>query len=170
MQDNLSMLADFYEFTMVNGFFENGMEHTIGYYDMFFRSVPDEGGFAIMAGLGSVIDYLKNLHFTKEDIAYFESKKIFGKKMLEYLEHFKFECDVWAVKEGMPIFPGETADCSSRSDCPSAAFRDDAAFNHQSSKFDCHENQSHCSGSSWTTGHGIRLQTGSGAQCCYYGS
>ena len=107
MQDNLSMLADFYEFTMVNGFFENGMEHTIGYYDMFFRSVPDEGGFAIMAGLGSVIDYLKNLHFTKEDIAYFESKKIFGKKMLDYLQHFKFECDVWAVKEGMPIFPGE---------------------------------------------------------------
>ena len=104
---NLTMLADFYEFTMANGYLENNMEDQIGYFDMFFRSIPDDGGFAIMAGVEQLIEYLKNLKFTNEDIAYFKSKKIFGEKFLEYLRDFEFTCDVWAIPEGTPIFPQE---------------------------------------------------------------
>lgn len=104
---NLTMLADYYEFTMANAYIENGMENQIAYFDMFFRSIPDNGGFAIMAGVEQLIDYLKNLKFDDEDIAYFESKKIFSKKFLDYLRNFKFECDVWAIPEGTPIFPYE---------------------------------------------------------------
>ena len=87
---NLSMLADFYEFTMANGYLENGMENKIAYFDMFFRYVPDDGGFAIMAGVEQLIEYLNNLHFTREDIEYFKSKEIFNEKFLNYLENFKF--------------------------------------------------------------------------------
>lgn len=105
--ENLSMLADFYEFTMANGYLENGMAEKIAYFDMFFRSVPDGGGFAIMAGLEQLIDYLNNLHFTSEDIEYFKSKDMFSDKFLDYLRNFKFECDVWAIPEGTPIFPQE---------------------------------------------------------------
>lgn len=76
---NLTMLADFYEFTMANGYLENNMENQIGYFDMFFRSIPDDGGFAIMAGVEQLIEYLRNLKFNEEDIAYFESKKILEK-------------------------------------------------------------------------------------------
>ncbi len=104
---NLSMLADFYEFTMANGYLENGMENKIAYFDMFFRYVPDDGGFAIMAGVEQLIEYLNNLHFTREDIEYFKSKEIFNEKFLNYLENFKFTCDVWAIPEGTPIFPQE---------------------------------------------------------------
>lgn len=104
---NLTMLADFYEFTMANGYLENSMEDQIGYFDMFFRSIPDDGGFAIMAGVEQLIEYLKNLKFTNEDIAYFKSKKIFGEKFLDYLRDFEFSCDVWAIPEGTPIFPQE---------------------------------------------------------------
>lgn len=104
---NLTMLADFYEFTMANGYLENNMEDQIGYFDMFFRSIPDDGGFAIMAGVEQLIEYLKNLKFTNEDIAYFKSKKIFGDKFLDYLRDFEFTCDVWAIPEGTPIFPQE---------------------------------------------------------------
>ncbi|HAE91291.1 nicotinate phosphoribosyltransferase [Tissierella praeacuta] len=104
---NLTMLADFYEFTMANGYLENNMENQIGYFDMFFRSIPDDGGFAIMAGVEQLIEYLRNLKFNEEDIAYFESKKIFGEKFLNYLRNFKFKCDVWAIPEGTPIFPQE---------------------------------------------------------------
>lgn len=105
--ENLSMLADFYEFTMANGYLENGMGDKIAYFDMFFRSVPDDGGFAIMAGLEQLIEYLENLKFTDEDIEYFKSKNMFGQKFLDYLKNFKFECDVWAIPEGTPIFPQE---------------------------------------------------------------
>ncbi len=101
------MLADFYEFTMANGYLENNMENQIGYFDMFFRSIPDDGGFAIMAGVEQLIEYLRNLKFNEEDISYFESKKIFGEKFLNYLRNFKFKCDVWAIPEGTPIFPQE---------------------------------------------------------------
>ena len=104
---NLSMLADFYEFTMGNGFIENKVENNIAYFDMFFRSIPEDGGFAIMAGVEQVIDYLNNLEFTDEDIQYFKSRAIFSDDFLDYLKNFKFECDVWAIPEGTPIFPQE---------------------------------------------------------------
>lgn len=104
---NLTMLADFYEFTMANGYFEYDMEDKIAYFDMFFRSIPDNGGFAIMAGVEQLIGYLKNLKFNDEDIEYFRSKNLFSEEFLDYLKNFKFECDVWAVPEGTPIFPHE---------------------------------------------------------------
>ena len=104
---NLTMLVDFYEITMANGYFEKGFEDQIAYFDMFFRKIPDDGGFAIMVGLEQVIEYLKNLHFAKEDIEYLRGKKIFSEAFLEYLANFKFSCDVWAIPEGTPIFPQE---------------------------------------------------------------
>ncbi|MBO5114983.1 MAG: nicotinate phosphoribosyltransferase [Peptococcaceae bacterium] len=104
---NLTLLADFYELTMANGYWEHGIAEQIAYYDLFFRKVPDQGGFAIMAGLEQAIDYMKNLKFTEKDIAYLRSKNCFDEAFLEYLQNFKFECDVWAVPEGTPIFPNE---------------------------------------------------------------
>lgn len=104
---NLTMLADFYEFTMANGFLENGLADTIAYFEVFFRSVPDEGGFAIAAGLEQAIDYLRNLKFTEDDIAYFKGKNIFSDKFIAFLENFEFTCDVWAIPEGKVIFPRE---------------------------------------------------------------
>src|SRR5699024_1861793 len=104
---NLTMLADFYEFTMANGLFEDGMKDHFACFDMFFRSIPDDGGFAIMAGVEQLIDYLKNLRFEEEDIEYFRSKGIFSEEFLDYLRNFEFQCDVWAIPEGTPIFPGE---------------------------------------------------------------
>ncbi len=104
---NLTMLADYYEFTMANGYLENGLGEKITYFDMYFRAIPDDGGFAIMAGVEQVIEYLKNLRFTEEDIAFFKSKKLFGDKFLDYLKNFEFTCDVWAIPEGTPIFPQE---------------------------------------------------------------
>lgn len=103
---NLTMLTDFYELTMANGYFKNGFKDTIGYYDMFFRRVPDRGGFVIMAGVEQVVDYLNNLTFTEEDLKYLK-KRGFDDDFLDYLRNFKFSCDVWAVPEGTPIFPGE---------------------------------------------------------------
>lgn len=104
---NLTMLTDFYELTMANGYFRNGMGEMISYFDLFFRSVPDEGGFAIMAGLEQAIDYMKNLSFSEDDIDYLRGKGIFGEDFLGYLRDFKFCCDVWAIPEGTPIFPNE---------------------------------------------------------------
>jgi len=104
---NLTMLADFYEFTMANGYFEHGMKDKIAYFDMFFRDIPDDGGFAIMAGVDQLIGYLKNLKFDDEDIEYFRSKNIFSEGFLDYLKNLNFECDVWAIPEGTPIFPQE---------------------------------------------------------------
>lgn len=104
---NLTMLADFYEFTMANGYFVKGFREQIAYFDMFFRKVPDDGGFAIMAGLEQFIDYIKNLKFDEEDIAYLRKKGIFDEAFLEYLANFEFSCDVWSVPEGTPIFPME---------------------------------------------------------------
>lgn len=104
---NLTMLTDFYEITMANGYFQSEMAEDIAYFDMFFRRVPDGGGYAIMAGLEQVIDYLKNLKFTDEDIEYLRSKNSFCEEFLEYLKNFEFKCDVWAVPEGTPIFPHE---------------------------------------------------------------
>lgn len=104
---NLTMLTDFYELTMADGYFETGMSEDIAYFDMFFRKVPDGGGFSIMAGLEQAIDYLKNLKFTEEDIEYLRSKQMFCEDFLNYLRKFEFKCDVWAVPEGTPVFPHE---------------------------------------------------------------
>ena len=105
--ENLTMLTDFYEITMANGYFESGIVDDIAYFDMFFRKVPDGGGFAIMAGVEQVVNYFKNLEFTDEDIEYLRSKGIFCEEFLQYLADFEFKCDVWAVPEGTPIFPHE---------------------------------------------------------------
>lgn len=104
---NLTLLVDFYEITMGNGFFTHGLKDRIAYFDLYFRTIPDGGGFAISAGLEQVIEYLNGLHFSDEDIAYLRSRELFDESFLAYLRDFKFACDVWAVPEGRPIFPGE---------------------------------------------------------------
>ena len=104
---NLSMLCDFYELTMGNGYWKKGFQNQITYFDVFFRDVPDKGGFAIAAGLEQVVDYIQNLHFAEEDIAYLRSRGIFCEEFLEYLRHFRFTGDIYAVPEGTPIFPRE---------------------------------------------------------------
>lgn len=104
---NLSMLFDFYEATMANGYMLSKKENTIAVFDLFFRKIPDLGGYVVMSGLSQVIEYLKNLHFTENDIKYLESKKIFCKEFLDYLSNFKFCCDLYSVKEGTIIFPHE---------------------------------------------------------------
>lgn len=105
--NNYTMLCDFYELTMANGYFENGMKDDIAYFDMFFRTIPDNGGYAIMMGTEQLIEYIKNLRFDEDDIEYLASKNIFSDGFLSYLRSMKFSCDVWAVEEGTPIFPGE---------------------------------------------------------------
>lgn len=104
---NLTMLVDFYELTMGNGYLETGAGEKIAYFDMFFRRVPDGGGYCIMAGVQQLMEYLTNLKFSDEDIEYLRTKFCFCDKFLEYLKNFKFECDVWAVPEGTPVFPNE---------------------------------------------------------------
>lgn len=104
---NLTMLVDFYELTMGNGYLDNGVANKIAYFDMFFRRVPDGGGYCIMAGVQQLIEYLSNLKFTEDDIEYLKSKNSFSDEFLEYLRDFKFVCDVWAIPEGNPVFPGE---------------------------------------------------------------
>ncbi len=104
---NLSLLCDYYELTMSHGYFQCGMADTVSYFDMFFRDVPDGGGFAIAAGLEQVIEYIKNLHFSAEDIAFLRQKNLFCDAFLDYLADFRFKGDIWAVPEGTPIFPGE---------------------------------------------------------------
>ena len=104
---NMTMLCDFYELTMGNGYFQCGFADRITYFDAFFRSVPDKGGFAIAAGLEQLIDYIEDLHFTAEDIDYLRSRKLFSEEFLEYLRDFQFTGDVWAIPEGTPVFPRE---------------------------------------------------------------
>lgn len=104
---NRTMLCDFYELTMGNGYFCKGYKDRITYFDVFFRSVPDGGGFAIAAGLEQIVDYIKDLHFDEEDIAYLRGRKIFSEDFLEYLKTFRFTGDIWAVPEGTPVFPRE---------------------------------------------------------------
>lgn len=107
VQRNLTLLTDFYELTMANGYLKQGIGDKTAVFDMFFRKIPDDGGFAIFAGLEQLIDYLKNLKFTEQDIEYLRSKGMFCEEFLTYLKNFKFSCDVWSVEEGTPIFPGE---------------------------------------------------------------
>ena len=104
---NYTMLFDFYELSMANGYFQTPLKDRITYFDVFFRRVPDGGGFAIAAGLEQVIEYIRDLNFTEEDIAYLRTKNCFTEEFLEYLRTFKFTGDIWAVPEGTPIFPGE---------------------------------------------------------------
>ena len=104
---NMTMLCDFYELTMGNGYFKTGYKDRITYFDVFFRRVPDNGGFAIAAGLEQLIEYIENLHFTKEDIDYLRGRKLFDEEFLAYLENFRFTGDIYAIPEGTPVFPRE---------------------------------------------------------------
>ena len=104
---NLTMLCDFYELTMANGYLKSGMKDKIVYFDVFFRSNPDHGGYAIAAGLEQVVEYINALEFTEDDIAYLRTKGCFGEDFLEYLRGFKFTGDIWAIPEGTMVFPGE---------------------------------------------------------------
>lgn len=104
---NYTMLTDFYELTMANGYLKEGMRDKIAYFDMYFRQAPDGAGVAIMAGVEQMIDYLNHLVFTEDDIAFLREKKMFDEEFLDYLRNFKFACDVWAIPEGTPIFPNE---------------------------------------------------------------
>ncbi|MDY6041033.1 MAG: nicotinate phosphoribosyltransferase, partial [Candidatus Faecousia sp.] len=104
---NMTMLCDFYELTMGQGYFENGYQDRITYFDVFFRQCPDGGGFAIAAGLEQIIQYVQELHFDPEDIEYLRSRNMFSEGFLNYLANFKFSGDIWAVPEGTPVFPRE---------------------------------------------------------------
>lgn len=104
---NEAMLVDFYELTMANGYFEAGRKDEIVYFDLFFRSIPDRGGYVIFAGLESVVEFIDELHFTEDDIAFLRSKKIFSEGFLTYLKHFKFSGDIYAFQEGSVMFPNE---------------------------------------------------------------
>jgi nicotinate phosphoribosyltransferase len=104
---NLAMLCDFYELTMSNGYFKNGFYKKTAYYDVFFRSVPDGGGFAIAAGLEQIIDYIENFRFTPADIEFLRGKNVFDEEFLDYLRDFRFTGDIYAVPEGTPVFPNE---------------------------------------------------------------
>ena len=106
-RENLTMLCDFYELTMANGYFLTGKRDTVSYFDVFFRSIPDKGGFAITAGLEDVVRYIQDLRFTEEDIAYLRSKNLFDEAFLDYLRSFRFTGDLWAIPEGTPVFPNE---------------------------------------------------------------
>ena len=104
---NMTMLCDFYELTMGNGYFEAGCKDRITYFDVFFRKVPDGGGFAIAAGLEQLIDYIENLHFSDEDIEYLRNRNMFSEEFLAYLKDFRFTGDIYAIPEGTPVFPKE---------------------------------------------------------------
>lgn len=98
---------DLYELTMSNGIFDSEMRDETVYFDMFFRRVPDDGGYAVMAGIEQLIEYMNNLEFDESDIAYLKGLKLFSEDFIEYLRTFKFTCDVWAMPEGTVIFPHE---------------------------------------------------------------
>ncbi len=102
---NYTLMCDFYELTMINGYFETGLGEQICYFDMFYRTIPDSGGYAIACGLEQIIEYIENLKFTEEDIKFLESKKVFSKNFLNYLRNYKFSGDIYAVPEGTPVFP-----------------------------------------------------------------
>ena len=104
---NLTMLVDYYELTMGNGYFRKNMKEKIAYFDVFYRNNPDNGGYAIVAGLEQVIDYVNNLRFDEEDIHYLRQRGCFKEDFLEYLRDFSFTGDIWAVPEGTVVFPGE---------------------------------------------------------------
>ena len=104
---NLTMLCDFYELTMSQGYFATGYKDRIAYFDLFFRRCPDGGGFAIAAGLEQIVQYILDLHFSEEDIQYLRERNLFSEEFLAYLADFEFTGDIWAVPEGTPMFPNE---------------------------------------------------------------
>ena len=104
---NMTMLCDFYELTMGNGYFTNGYKDRTVIFDVFFRRVPDQGGYAIAAGLEQLIEYIEDLHFSDEDIEYLRGRNLFCEEFLEYLRNFRFTGDIYAVPEGTPVFPKE---------------------------------------------------------------
>ena len=104
---SLALLCDFYELTMGRGYFNSPAGKRIAYFDVFFRRVPDNGGYAVVAGLEQVADYIKNLRFTESDIEFLRTKKIFDEQFLAYLRNFRFTGDIWAVPEGTVVFPRE---------------------------------------------------------------
>ncbi len=162
---NHTLLTDFYELTMANGYFELGKKDEIAYFDLFFRKVPDEGGFAIFAGLEQVVEYLENLSFTEEDIEFLRSKKCFSEAFLEYLRDFKFECDVWAIPEGTPVFPYEPLITVRGPDHTGTVYRDFSSAHGKPSDSDRHKSQQNCARRSGTLCHGIRIQAGAGSGC-----
>lgn len=104
---NLTMVMDLYEMTMANGYFcDQDMEIRVA-FDVFYRKNPDGAGFAIFAGLEQMVEYIENLHFSKEDIAYLRGLKLFREEFLEYLEKFKFSGDMYAFPEGTIMYPNE---------------------------------------------------------------
>lgn len=107
MKYRQSMVIDFYELTMANGFFLEGKKDKIVYFDLYFRKTPDNGGYAIFAGLETMVNYIENLHFTKEDVEYLRKQKLFNEEFLKYLLDFKFTGDIYAFKEGSIMFPNE---------------------------------------------------------------
>ncbi|MBR6213414.1 MAG: nicotinate phosphoribosyltransferase [Candidatus Methanomethylophilaceae archaeon] len=104
---NIPLLCDYYEYTMANGYIKNGLHDRMVYFDIFFRTVPDRGGFCIFAGLEQLVDYIINLRFTDSDVEFLRSKNTFSEEFLQYLKDFRFKGDVWAIPEGTPVFPGE---------------------------------------------------------------
>ena len=106
-RSHLSLLCDFYELTMANGYFQTGLAERITYFDMFFRRVPDGGGYVNAAGLEQLVEYIQELHFDEDDLAYLRGRGIFGEDFLSYLRDFRFTGDLWAVPEGTPVFPRE---------------------------------------------------------------
>ena len=129
---NLTMLMDFYELTMGNGYLKAGVGDRIAYFDMYFRRVPDGGGYCIMSGVEQLIDYLSHLRFTEEDIEYLRGKKLFSEEFLDYLKNFEFSCDVWAIPEGNPVFPNEPL-VSVRTCNRSSIYRNYDTFDNKSS-------------------------------------
>ncbi len=130
---HLTLLCDFYEITMSRGYFHSHIKDQIAYFDVFFRKVPDGGGYAIAVGLEQIIEYIKSIKFNDDDIEYLRSKKIFDEEFLEYLRNFKFTGDIWAVPEGTVIFPGEPI-MTVRAPAPEAQFIETFVlliFNHQ---------------------------------------
>lgn len=104
---SLQLVADFYEFTMSNGYLKNGLDTTIAYFDVFFRKIPDRGGYVVFAGLEQVIQYINNLKFDESDISYLDSLHTFHQDFLDYLKSFHFTGDIWAIPEGTVVFPNE---------------------------------------------------------------
>lgn len=134
IERNLTMLCDFYELTMANGYIKCGYGDKYTYFDVFYRSNPDGGGYAIAAGLEQIINYINDLSFSERDIEFLRSKKLFDEEFLEYLRNFKFEGDIWAVPEGTVIFPNEPV-ITVKAKAPQAQFIETyilMQFNHQS--------------------------------------
>ena len=130
---HLTLLCDFYELTMANGYLNSGLKDQIAYFDVFFRKVPDGGGYAIAAGLEQIIEYVKSVHFSEEDIECLRRKNIFDEEFLSYLKDFRFTGDIWAVPEGTVVFPHEPI-MTVRAPAPEAQFIETFVlliFNHQ---------------------------------------